>query len=949
MPAGSIVVELLAKTGSFETDTARAGRALKKLEKDAADSARAIKASFVGNLLAGFAKDLIYELGSVPGRLAAVVTGAIDAADHLNDLAKKTGIAADTLGGIGFAAKQSGGDLDSAAAAAGKLNKSLAEAASGNKQALEAFDLLGVSVKDAAGATKNADVVLAELADKFAGYADGPEKAALALRIFGKAGADIIPLLDEGGAALQANIDYFKRYSGVTLETARAADQFNDTQTKINLLSQAFGTTLASQALPLMQTLADRFLAAKEQGDGFKTAADGIVGVLKGLVIAGAYVVDTFQGVGREIGAIAAQGVALAHLDFKGFKAISEAVTADGEEAKKRLARFVADIQNPFQNDPSNYSNEGRNRATVKKPPAPRLPGSGAGAKSAPDTEAARLKKILDSQIRLIQDFERSQAAAFQLGEQFLAGVFQDGLTTQADFFDKQKSLRDANLQNTLDAIDKEIAAQRKYIADLQGTKAPTPEAKEKRDTSILEANERIKLSIQQRADAETKASAAEILAKQQNERATRQLAEAYDSLRGATLSAMGDDFGAQQLRNAQQVRAARELIAQQGGDPKIADDLEKALAAQNAFTRAQKESSAVSTRLQIAEERIALAVKTGALSEIDALQATGQARQAVVAQLEAQLAVQQRLAASLPDDTALALNVERTRLELDKLKASLDPLKEKFDDVFKDAGANAFSDLLNDPGNIKGALDRFFTNVARDVNDTLSKELSRQVFGKDGIAGGLGGIFAAAFGQKSGGGLLSDSDAAKAKQQNEAESAERASIEALFGVAKAATGATDILGQLTTIPATAALGELAGAAQIAAAALGQIGGTSSASSSDGGIFGSILGAIGSSFGGGYSANGGVGYSNAAGISGGRADGGPVMPGQTYIVGERGPERLVMGKQGGTVIPNGGGARPISLTVNFSGNVDRQQARTAAQLVMEQLRAAQAQAVRGTA
>lgn len=37
-----------------------------------------------------------------------------------------------------------------------------------------------------------------------------------------------------------------------------------------------------------------------------------------------------------------------------------------------------------------------------------------------------------------------------------------------------------------------------------------------------------------------------------------------------------------------------------------------------------------------------------------------------------------------------------------------------------------------------------------------------------------------------------------------------------------------------------------------------------------------------------------------------RAAGGPVMAGQTYTVGERGPETLVMGRTSGTIIPNGG-------------------------------------------
>jgi hypothetical protein len=37
-----------------------------------------------------------------------------------------------------------------------------------------------------------------------------------------------------------------------------------------------------------------------------------------------------------------------------------------------------------------------------------------------------------------------------------------------------------------------------------------------------------------------------------------------------------------------------------------------------------------------------------------------------------------------------------------------------------------------------------------------------------------------------------------------------------------------------------------------------------------------------------------------------RASGGPVLPGSIYTVGEKGPETLVMGSQGGNIIPNGG-------------------------------------------
>lgn len=50
-----------------------------------------------------------------------------------------------------------------------------------------------------------------------------------------------------------------------------------------------------------------------------------------------------------------------------------------------------------------------------------------------------------------------------------------------------------------------------------------------------------------------------------------------------------------------------------------------------------------------------------------------------------------------------------------------------------------------------------------------------------------------------------------------------------------------------------------------------------------------------------------------------RAAGGPVEPGMTYTVGENGPETLVMGRQGGSIIPNGSGMVPVEIPVMLDG------------------------------
>lgn len=54
-----------------------------------------------------------------------------------------------------------------------------------------------------------------------------------------------------------------------------------------------------------------------------------------------------------------------------------------------------------------------------------------------------------------------------------------------------------------------------------------------------------------------------------------------------------------------------------------------------------------------------------------------------------------------------------------------------------------------------------------------------------------------------------------------------------------------------------------------------------------------------------------------------RAAGGPVSPGEVYTVGEQGPETLVMGSQGGTVVPNGaGGSSHLHIHIDHGAFID---------------------------
>jgi lambda family phage tail tape measure protein len=199
---------------------------------------------------------------AVVAGLTAVVKTAIDAGDELFNLQLKTGVAANALIAIGNAAKLADVDMGTLGKGLTKLNVNLVKAAEGNEDLSRKFQALGVSVKGADGQVVSSDKALKQIADRFADMPDGAQKAAAAVAIFGKSGAELIPLLNEGSAAME------KFTFKVGEDFAARSDLFNDTITELGIKTQGFGLELTDALLPALQSILEVF------GDLFDTKND---------------------------------------------------------------------------------------------------------------------------------------------------------------------------------------------------------------------------------------------------------------------------------------------------------------------------------------------------------------------------------------------------------------------------------------------------------------------------------------------------------------------------------------------------------------------------------------------------------------------------------------------------------------------------------------------------
>jgi hypothetical protein len=268
--------------------------------------------------VASMAKTALAALGvaASAGMFVDAIRGVIDYADNLNDLSQRTGITVETLGGLDYIAKQSGTNLESLANGSQKLAQLMASAAGGNVEAAKTLETFGVQARNADGSLVGLDEALFSIADRFATYKDGPEKAAAAQELMSKGGKELIPLLNQGGEALRAAIGEYQKYGGVTTETARQADAFNDTLAKIELIGGTFTRQLTAALLPTMNSLAGIFVEVKGKGNDFSGVIDILVSGVKILGIGVVGVVATFDVLGRGLGALAAAAVAVSRGEF---------------------------------------------------------------------------------------------------------------------------------------------------------------------------------------------------------------------------------------------------------------------------------------------------------------------------------------------------------------------------------------------------------------------------------------------------------------------------------------------------------------------------------------------------------------------------------------------------------------------------------------------------------
>jgi hypothetical protein len=240
--AGGVFVEIGADPTKFFA-------ALKGVNKNIASIGKAMTSA--GTKMAAIGAGVV-------GPIFASAAAFSSVGSALFDMSKRTGVATESLSVLQFAAEQTGTDMGGVETALKKMQKAIFAAGSGSKEAAEALAMVGLSASDLAG--MSADQQMGKIADGLMSIQDPGTRAAVAMQIFGKAGTDILPMLDGGSAGMAAFADEAKRLGLIMdSETAAKADALGDAIDSVKSSMKMAFIQVGSAVAPILTQLAQGF------------------------------------------------------------------------------------------------------------------------------------------------------------------------------------------------------------------------------------------------------------------------------------------------------------------------------------------------------------------------------------------------------------------------------------------------------------------------------------------------------------------------------------------------------------------------------------------------------------------------------------------------------------------------------------------------------------------
>ena len=343
---GKVSAVFTASTSGLTTGVNRAASSFKQLET----STRSLQ-SGMSTLVAINATQFFAGIASTAaGYVSSLVRmGAAQAevVDSTSKLAARLGMTYAELAGLSLAGNLAGVSLDQIGAAATKADVAFVRAGQGSKKAIQAFASLGLTVEQLNGlsAADRFDAI----ASAIAALPTEAERAAAAVQIFGRAGAELMPLFAGGAGAIAEARAEAERF-GLALTNAQGQDieAMNDAFTRAQQAVAGVVQQVVAYLAPAVQAVTTAFsdLIGSIGGANIGQAiGDGILQGARFLAQIGDFIIQNFGSVFSYLSQVGQQWGGV--VDFFNRTALFLSGIADGLQAAFGI--IIQGISGPVQ------------------------------------------------------------------------------------------------------------------------------------------------------------------------------------------------------------------------------------------------------------------------------------------------------------------------------------------------------------------------------------------------------------------------------------------------------------------------------------------------------------------------------------------------------------------------------------------------------------------------
>ncbi len=266
--AGTVNISLVARTAEFTANMKTAVASVVSLES----TVNRVQAMVVGFL--GVAA------------LKAVTTwthGIMESIDATAKFADRIGSTTEFLTTMAHAADLSGVANETLSVGLQKMVKNISEANNGNKQLAQTFTELHLGAENLAALDPQSQFL--QLSEAMKAVNNSGDRARLAMDVFGKSGAELLPVLDMGIAGFQDMREEADRL-GLSFSRMDAAkvEAANDALTRVGAVATGIGRSIAIEVSPVVTALANDFVNQANSMGGWRAIVLGALeSVVKGI------------------------------------------------------------------------------------------------------------------------------------------------------------------------------------------------------------------------------------------------------------------------------------------------------------------------------------------------------------------------------------------------------------------------------------------------------------------------------------------------------------------------------------------------------------------------------------------------------------------------------------------------------------------------------------------